>query len=202
MRSRKAGADPRHRRRDTRASARSSVSEPLHERYVTEVSNRYWAASLQLSAFLWHLCRTIDARSVLELGSGFTTYVFRRYAAESSHDVRVLSADTDEAWVERTLTFLGSTRPDKGELVPLRTRRNDQEGPVRPRLQRRLGEAQAGRDRVGRRAHNACGRSCRIAGGRISCSIRCPPRPTCLLAAESSSEGCVEQLGEVLRIRR
>lgn len=120
MRSRKAGADPRHRRRDTRASARSSVSEPLHERYVTEVSNRYWAASLQLSAFLWHLCRTIDARSVLELGSGFTTYVFRRYAAESSHDVRVLSADTDEAWVERTLTFLGSTRPDKGELVPLR----------------------------------------------------------------------------------
>jgi predicted O-methyltransferase YrrM len=93
--------------------------EPLHERYVTQVSNRYWAASLQLSAFLWHLCRTIEARTVLELGSGFTTYVFRRYAAESGHDVRVLSADDDDAWLEKTLTFLDSNGAARGELVPL-----------------------------------------------------------------------------------
>jgi predicted O-methyltransferase YrrM len=91
----------------------------MHERYCSEVSNRNWAASVQLSALLWHLCRTIDARSVLEFGSGFTTYVFRRYAAESSHEVRVLSADDDEAWLGKTSAFLDSAGAADGELVPL-----------------------------------------------------------------------------------
>ena len=93
---------------------------PLHERYVSEVSNRFWAASLELSAFLWHLCRTVEVRNVLELGSGFTTYVFRRYAAESDEHVRVLSAEGDDAWLEKTGTFLGATGTPDGELVPLR----------------------------------------------------------------------------------
>lgn len=107
---------------DERWQALLHELEPLHERYVTEVSDRNWAASLELSAFLWQLCRAVDARRVLELGSGFTSYVFRRYAAEADHDVQVLSIDDDDAWLEKTSAFLRSLGVPDRDLTPLRER--------------------------------------------------------------------------------
>jgi predicted O-methyltransferase YrrM len=79
--------------------------EPAYDRYVTEVSDPAWAASIQLAAFLWHVSRVSEPTSILELGSGFTSYVFRRYAEEHG-GVTVLSADNSEDWLRKTADFL------------------------------------------------------------------------------------------------
>ena len=79
--------------------------DPAYSRYVKEVSNPEWAASIQLAAFLWHVSRVTEPTSILELGSGFTSYVFRRYAEEHG-GVTVLSADNSEEWLQKTAEFL------------------------------------------------------------------------------------------------
>ena len=79
--------------------------EPAYKRYVEEVSDPAWAASIQLAAFLWHVSRVTEPTSILELGSGFTSYVFRRYAEEHGA-VTVLSADNSEEWLAKTAEFL------------------------------------------------------------------------------------------------
>ena len=79
--------------------------EPAYTRYVKEVSRPNWAASIQLAAFLLHLCRATEPTRILELGSGFTSYVFRLYA-EEGEGVTVVSADDSEEWLRETATFL------------------------------------------------------------------------------------------------
>jgi predicted O-methyltransferase YrrM len=81
--------------------------DPAYERYITHVSRSNWAASPQLAALLWHLCRVTRPKRILELGTGFTSYVFRRYAEEGG-DVAVVSADTSEEWLTKTRAFLGA----------------------------------------------------------------------------------------------
>lgn len=117
--------------------------DPAYERYVADVSTRRYAASLELSAVVWHLCRVLRPAAVLELGSGFTSYVLRRYAAESAEYVDVVSLDHDPVWLEKTAGFLEAERlPSTGlasyerlsELA--RSRRfdlivNDLHGPLR-----------------------------------------------------------------------
>jgi hypothetical protein len=96
--------------------------EPAYERYVAEISDRHWTASLELSAVAWHFCRVMCATSILELGSGFTSYVFRRHAAEAEYPVRVISLDHDAYWLTKTERFLieqGTTSEGLDEIGEL-----------------------------------------------------------------------------------
>jgi predicted O-methyltransferase YrrM len=79
---------------------------PAYDRYVNEVSAPGYAASLEASTLLYHVCRVIRARSALDLGSGFTSYVLRRYAREAPYDVDVVSVDSDPDWLTKTADFL------------------------------------------------------------------------------------------------
>lgn len=79
---------------------------PAYEDYVANVSTPGMAASLETSLYLYCLCRALAARSVLDLGSGFSSYVLRRYAHEAPHEVAVTSVDDDPAWLSRTEDFL------------------------------------------------------------------------------------------------
>ena len=79
--------------------------EPAYGRYVKEVSQPEWAASIQLAAFLWHVSRVMEPTRILELGSGFTSYVLRRYREEHG-GVTVLSVDNNEEWLGKTAEFL------------------------------------------------------------------------------------------------
>jgi SAM-dependent methyltransferase len=83
--------------------------DPLYETYVEEVSDRIWAASLEVSALVWHLCRVTQPAAVLELGSGFTSYVLRRYADEAESSVEVVSVDHDQRWLARTQAFVAAS---------------------------------------------------------------------------------------------
>lgn len=78
---------------------------PAYEQYIREVSSPDMAASLELATFLFVLCKANGYRKVVDLGSGFSSYVFRLYARETS-GVEVISVDDDAQWLKRTKDFL------------------------------------------------------------------------------------------------
>jgi predicted O-methyltransferase YrrM len=78
--------------------------EKLHREYVSEVSSPEMAISMELAAELW---RQLDARQpkrILDLGSGFSSALFRLWARDQ--DTTVTSLDTDGEWLRKTHTFL------------------------------------------------------------------------------------------------
>lgn len=92
-----------------------------YERYVTSVSSAGMALSLPTSTYLDALCRATEPTRVLDLGSGFSSYILRRYAADHG-GVDVVSVDDNEGWLEKTGEFLDAVdTPRLGALVPWAT---------------------------------------------------------------------------------
>jgi len=91
------------------ATARTARSEldPAWRTYVTTVSTPVMAASVELSAFILAVARISRPRRIVDLGSGFTSYVVRRHARETG-GVTVVTADDNAEWLERTRAFLAS----------------------------------------------------------------------------------------------
>lgn len=80
-------------------------AEPYRE-YVTDVSAPVWAVSPQTAALIHALCILLKPRTVLDLGSGFSSFVFRRYSRVASDPCTVHSVDDDPRWLERTREYL------------------------------------------------------------------------------------------------
>jgi len=79
------------------AEVRAELLEP-YLFYTTYVSMAQMAISLETASYIGFLART--AQSAVDFGSGFTSYVLRRYCPD------VWSVDDDPEWLERTQTFL------------------------------------------------------------------------------------------------
>jgi predicted O-methyltransferase YrrM len=90
---------------------------PPYLEYVFTVSDPAWTISLELAAFLLALCRATDPLAIADLGSGFSSFVFRTYALQSRSDIRVVSVDDSSAWLLRTEDFLRSCDLPTDELV-------------------------------------------------------------------------------------
>jgi predicted O-methyltransferase YrrM len=78
---------------------------PAHETYVTSVSTPKMAASLEVSVLLYHLCRVKRPDSILDLGSGFSSFVLRRYANKTD-EASVISVDDHAGWLSKTEEYL------------------------------------------------------------------------------------------------
>lgn len=93
-----------------RATARDSGPDQsirlAYGRYVTGVSRSAHAISLQLAFHLWAILAERAPRRVVDLGSGFSSYLFSLYARERAPELEVWSVDDDPAWLERTRAFL------------------------------------------------------------------------------------------------
>ena len=76
--------------------------KPAHTRYIQEVSVDYMAVSLECAMFLRLLCDLVQPQSILDLGSGFSTYVFGMHAPP---ECVVWTVDTDNAWLDKTKQF-------------------------------------------------------------------------------------------------
>ena len=85
--------------------------------YVFTVSSAAHAISLALGAFLLTVCEALRPEAAVDLGSGFSSYVLRRYAAAQRVRPRVVSVDDDRSWLEKTEAFLGAAGLPEGELV-------------------------------------------------------------------------------------
>lgn len=86
------------------AAAKADLA-PLHAEYLKSVSTADMAVSLELASFMLALCRSWKPQRVVDLGSGFSSYVLRRYAAETG-DAVVASVDDDKLWLARTGDWL------------------------------------------------------------------------------------------------
>ncbi len=80
--------------------------------YKRDVSPGNSAISLTVAAFISAAARLKDARCILDLGSGFSSFAFRR---DSQREVT--SVDSDPYWLERTGEFLCEQGVDDARLL-------------------------------------------------------------------------------------
>jgi predicted O-methyltransferase YrrM len=81
---------------------------PNYTEYVSGVSDQIMAASLELSRFLLFFCETRKPARILDLGSGFTSFVFRAYAKAAPGGPVVWSVDDSVEWLGKTREYLAS----------------------------------------------------------------------------------------------
>jgi predicted O-methyltransferase YrrM len=79
---------------------------PRYKESCLTVSRRGMAASVESVAYMWWLCEQTKASRVLDMGSGFSSYVLRCYAARAAHPVEVVSVDDSIEWLGRTRDWL------------------------------------------------------------------------------------------------
>jgi predicted O-methyltransferase YrrM len=77
-----------------------------HSRYVDAVSNDVMAASIELCAFMDVFCQIGAPQRVVDLGSGFSSYVFRSYAKNAETPCEVHSVDDHAGWLGKTVEYL------------------------------------------------------------------------------------------------
>ncbi|MFP4058142.1 MAG: hypothetical protein ACLF0G_14840 [Candidatus Brocadiia bacterium] len=98
---------PLRRYRELAPPAREAL-EAAYARYVAGVSPAWMAVSLELAVFLLVLARALRPGRVVDLGSGFSSLVFRRYRQEAGPAPEVWSVDDSPGWLERTGEFLAA----------------------------------------------------------------------------------------------
>jgi predicted O-methyltransferase YrrM len=91
---------------------------PAHETYVTSVSSPEMAASLEVSVLLDYLCRVMNPEAILDLGSGFSSFVFRRHAQQTGNTT-VVSVDDNASWLSKTKEYLAGHDLPTDRLVEL-----------------------------------------------------------------------------------
>lgn len=84
----------------------SAFLDPYYRQYVQHVSASDMAVSLRAASFLWAMCAGLQPKSILDLGSGFSSFVFRSYA--KPYSAKVWSVDDDPRWLARTRDYLAA----------------------------------------------------------------------------------------------
>ncbi len=94
-----------------------------YRRYVADVSTDEAAASLETCVFLWVLCDALNPSRIADLGSGFSSYLFRAWATQSGSQPvpEVWSVDDSPDWLAKTADFLRSNDMDTERLMTWET---------------------------------------------------------------------------------
>jgi len=79
---------------------------PQYREYISEVSSEIMASSLELSIFLLFLCDMVRPKKILDLGSGFSSFLFRLHAMAAPEKPEICSVDDSEEWLVKTAGFL------------------------------------------------------------------------------------------------
>lgn len=77
-----------------------------YERYITRVSTETMAVSWSTACLLHALAGVLKPRRILDLGSGFSSFVLRSYAAAADHECQVTSVDDNRHWLQQTEEYL------------------------------------------------------------------------------------------------
>lgn len=80
----------------------------LHHTYISSVSTESMAVSLDLSVLMYALCRQLEPKSILDLGSGYSSAVLRYYAVNCPTVPKVVTVDDSSQWLKQTELFLSS----------------------------------------------------------------------------------------------
>lgn len=91
--------------------------KPAYKEYARKVSSDAMAISYELACFLWELCQSMKPLRILDLGTGFSSFVFRRYQSTAEKRPEVWSVDDSGEWLEKTAAFLGSRNLSQDNLL-------------------------------------------------------------------------------------
>lgn len=79
---------------------------PFYDDYVSQYSEDDMAISLKLASFLLTFCEIMKPQFILDLGSGFSSFVLRYYKAQVRDEVEVYSVDDSSQWLAVTRSFV------------------------------------------------------------------------------------------------
>jgi len=82
---------------------------PVHVDYCDRVGHPVHAASVELTALVLALCERRKVDSVIDLGSGFTSWALRDWAQKQDRPITVHSVDDSAEWLEKTRAYLTET---------------------------------------------------------------------------------------------
>ena len=82
------------------------LSEAYHH-YVSNISSANMAISLELAAFFYAVCEERNSKKILDLGSGFSSFVAGKYA-QSNDAISCWSVDDNAGWLEKTKEYLSN----------------------------------------------------------------------------------------------
>jgi predicted O-methyltransferase YrrM len=85
---------------------------PIRHEYFSTVSMESMALSLESAALVMVLCRALQPKRVVDLGSGFSSLVIRRAAP----DAQLFSVDHSSWWLDATRQFLEANDVDSAGL--------------------------------------------------------------------------------------
>ena len=77
--------------------------EPIYSVYVNTISSYKMALSLETAALVWVLCEERKPSKIVDMGSGFSSFVVRHWAKTSGAEV--WSVDDDASWLEKSREF-------------------------------------------------------------------------------------------------
>jgi predicted O-methyltransferase YrrM len=81
---------------------------PYHQGYTSEVSTANYAASLETCTVLYAFCEVRQPTRILDLGSGFSSFVFRLWASTADTNPNIVSLDDSDQWLDRTRNYITS----------------------------------------------------------------------------------------------
>ena len=81
---------------------------PAYRAYTATISPDPIAISLELAVFLYVICEATNPSTLLDLGSGFSSYVFRSYAKSKDKFSAPVTYSVDDSteWLDETRRFL------------------------------------------------------------------------------------------------
>lgn len=85
--------------------------------YISNVSSKGHAASLELAHYTFNHCEKNKPSKVVDMGSGFTSYVLRYYKKHINPDAIVFSIDDDTAWMRKTRNFIKESDLDANNIL-------------------------------------------------------------------------------------
>ncbi len=91
---------------ETRAHDYKHKLQPYYEYYTKHMSNEIMTISMELCTFLLFMCNELSPRRILDLGSGFSSFVFRFYKSSEKHHTTIWSVDDSSEWLNKTRGFL------------------------------------------------------------------------------------------------
>ncbi len=77
-----------------------------YKEYINNVSTEEMAISLELTIFIRVLCDIVKPGKILDIGSGFSSFVFRDFQKSSDIKPEIWSVDNSKKWLMETKKYL------------------------------------------------------------------------------------------------
>lgn len=90
----------------------------FYQQYVTKVSANSMAISFESAVFLEVICIIFKPKYILDLGSGFSSLVFRLYKLNTNPKSIIWSIDDSHKWLEKSRSFLSAHNFSTENLSP------------------------------------------------------------------------------------